>query len=245
MVKYVVKFEEKKNPTARLFCIPYSGATVAYYRTWTSLVPADIEMYAVEIPGRLYLKDKPAADMNAIIDTVFPQIAPLLDKPYAIYGHSYGSIISFEIAKRIIKENMKHPVGLFVSGRHAPHLPNRFRPAANLPDQEFIEEINSKYQAIPSEILKEKELLKLLLPGLKRDISMNETYIGKLDPLLNFPVWAYFGTEDISVTKEEIEQWKAVTKDDFKIRAFNGGHFFINKEKGSIITDIAKALQNL
>jgi medium-chain acyl-[acyl-carrier-protein] hydrolase len=242
MTNYIVRFQEKEAATARLFCFPYAGATAAAYRPWNAMMPPNIELVVVELPGRLHLRDKPPEDMKAIVDTIYPQILPFLDKPFAIFGHSFGSIVSYEVTKRLQTENKKLPTKLFVSARRAPHLPSRFRQASGLPDQEFIDEMQNMYQAIPEAVLKEKELLKMLLPILKVDIRINETYIGKLDPLLNVPLQVYYGTKDNTITPDEMEQWKAVTQKDFQIKSFEGGHFYIDKEKGTIITEITKNL---
>lgn len=242
MANYFIRFQKQENPTARLFCVPYAGATAAVYRPWIKLLPPEIELCAVEIPGRLYLKDKPAANMQALIDTIFPQILPLIDKPFAIFGHSFGSAIAYELAKRLQIEKRQLPAALFVSSRRAPHVPDLHRHASLLPDQEFLEEMQNTYQAIPEALLKEKELLKLLLPILKEDIRLNETYIGVLDPLLDVPVISYYGLQDTTLIPSEFQRWKEVTSKDFKIRAFEGGHFYIDTNKETIIADIARSL---
>lgn len=241
MTNYIVRFQEKEA-AARLLCFPYAGATAAAYRPWNAMMPPNIELVVVEIPGRLHLRDQPPKDMNALVDTIYPQILPFLDKPYAIFGHSFGSIISYEVTKRLQIENRNLPIKLFVSARRAPQIPNRFRQASNLPNQEFIDEMQNMYQAIPEAVLKEKALLKMLLPILKEDIRINETYIGKLDPLLNVPLQVYYGTKDKTVTSDDLQQWKAVTQKDFQIKSFDGGHFYIDKEKGAIISEISQTL---
>jgi medium-chain acyl-[acyl-carrier-protein] hydrolase len=242
MADYIVRFQEKEQAHARLFCVPYAGATAACYRPWAALVKESTEICAVEIPGRFHLREQPAGNMQALVDAIYPQILPLLDRPFAFFGHSFGSIIAYEVVKRLQQEHKKMPVGLFVSSRRAPQLPSRFRKASTLTDPEFIDEMQNMDNAIPQAVLKEKELLKLLLPILKEDIGINETYIGGLDPLLAIPVCAYYGTQDNTITPQEVEDWKAVTASTFSCNKFEGGHFFIDQEKGHIISDIQHAL---
>jgi medium-chain acyl-[acyl-carrier-protein] hydrolase len=242
MITHIVRFQPKEASSSRMICFPYAGATAAIYRSWNTLMPEEMELVAVEIPGRLHLKDKPPADMKDLIEILYSQILPFINKPYAIFGHSFGSIIAYEMVKKLQVENLELPKKLFVSSRRAPQLPSRFRHAAGLPDPEFIDEMQNLYQAIPEAVLKEKELLKMLLPILKQDIGINETYIGQLDPLLKVPLQTYYGTQDTTVNSQEIEAWSKVTQKDFQMKSFDGGHFFLDKEKGAIISDMASSL---
>ena len=240
MAKYIVRFEKKENPAARLFCVPFAGGTAAFYRSWAPLLPSEVELCAVEIPGRLYTNDKAAENMDQLVDILFPQVVEYIDKPFAIYGHSFGSVIAYELVKRLQKENKPLPTGLFVSSRRAPQQQTRFKPTEPLTDQEFITEMQNKFHAIPVAILHEKELLKLLLPILRSDMQLNESYVGNLEPLLRVPVTAFYGEEDNVIQFDEMKKWKAVTTGPFHIEGFPGGHFFIEKEKEKLISIMIK-----
>src|SRR5436309_3054681 len=105
MPKHIIRFHERANPTTRLFCFPYAGGGAAVYRSWGPLLPPEIEVHAIEYPGRAYLRDQPANTMDGLIDVLCPEILPLLDKPFAFFGHSYGSIVAFALAKLLQKDN--------------------------------------------------------------------------------------------------------------------------------------------
>lgn len=229
MPNYIVRFEPKAKALVRLFCVPYAGATAAYYRSWATLAAPEVELFGVEIPGRLHLKDQPPRNMSQIIELLVPQFSQLQDVPWIFYGHSYGSLIAYELAKQL------HPKALFVSSRRAPHLPSPFPPAATLTDEQFLHVMQNMYHAIPDAVVNEKELLELLLPALKNDIHINETHSSSLEPLLDIPVVAMHGKEDSTITTSEMLAWKEVTTGHFTHKVFEGSHFFIDQHKGVIL----------
>lgn len=236
MPNYTVTHQPRNNAKSRLFCIPYAGATAAYYRSWAPLLSTDIELVAIEIPGRVHLKDRTASTMPELINTILPQIEQLVDKPFVLYGHSYGSCIAYELAKRL------QPKALFVSSRRAPHIPSPLPIASTLPDNEFLDVMQYLYNAIPASVLKEKELLSMLLPIFKEDIRINETYIASLLPLLQIPIFAMHGKDDKTVTSQEMQAWQEVTTGPFTYHSFEGGHFFIDQEKDKIIRMIEDSI---
>ena len=84
----------------RLFCFAYAGGSAWIFRPWAKQLPANIEVYAIELPGRGKRLIEPAlTDLDAIIQSLGPQILPLLDMPFAFFGHSMGVLIAFELCR--------------------------------------------------------------------------------------------------------------------------------------------------
>lgn len=193
---------------------------------------------AVELPGRAHLGEKPAATFDDLLNALIPQLLPWLDKPFVFYGHSYGALVAFALLRRL----KQRAYGLVVSSRRAPFLPSRFRQASLLPDDQFLEEMQSMYQAIPQAVLREKELLQLLLPILKEDIRINETCVACVDQPLDVPIRLFYGTDDKTISEEELAAWKRCTTANCELHPCLGGHFFMDQEKSKIIQSAAKLL---
>lgn len=239
MAKHIQTYLNIENPKKRIFCFPFAGAGAAIYRLWTQLLPSDTALVAIELPGRVQLREKPAQDMKELIDVIYSEILPLLDLPFAFFGHSYGSVVAYELTRRLLEEKKALPDHLFVSSRRAPHIPpDSGRVFSHLSDSEFIREIQVSYGAIPAAVLNEQSLLNLFLPVLKEDIRVNEQYLGSIDPPLTIPVTFYYGSEDKSVSLSELEKWQEVTTGPFRLKTFPGGHFYIDTARESLIEDI-------
>lgn len=193
---------------------------------------------AVELPGRAHLGEQPAATFDDLLNALIPQLLPWLDKPFVFYGHSYGALVAFALLGKL----KQRASGLVVSSRRAPHLPSAFRQASLLPDDQFLEEMQAMYQAIPQAVLQEKELLQLLLPILKEDIRINETYVACDDHPLDVPIELFYGTEDKTISQDELEAWKNCTTARCCLNSCGGGHFFIEHEKPKIIQSVTKFL---
>lgn len=166
-----------------------------------------------------------------MLDALQQAIQPLLDKPFALFGHSMGGLIAFELARKL------QPQALFVSGCSAPQIPDPNPPIHNLPDDEFIKSLQ-KLNGIPDEVLNSAELMELVLPSLRVDFEVLENYCytpnGKQ---LTCPIITYSGLEDSHVNREQLEGWEMHTN-NFKLQLFPGDHFFINTERKAVIDSI-------
>jgi medium-chain acyl-[acyl-carrier-protein] hydrolase len=243
MTKHIIRHQIRADANFRLFLFPYAGGSAALYRIWNTDFPQEIELCAVEIPGRIQLRTKAADTIEELVDAIFPDILEFLDKPFAFFGHSFGSIIAYEVTKRLHKEKRNLPAHLWVSSRRAPHVPLGCETTYHLEDEKFIDVIQNQYGAIPQAVLNEKELLKILLPILKNDIKLNELYLGEISPTLSVPISVFYGKQDHSVNLENLEKWGEVTSAECDIQAFVGGHFFIDTERQSVTRKIIEKIE--
>ncbi|MGA9770099.1 MAG: thioesterase domain-containing protein [Blastocatellia bacterium] len=237
----------KRNPRAklRLFCFPYAGKGALVYKSWASQLPAEVEIYPVELPGRgQRFKEPLYTDIGTLVADMAPAIIPLLDLPFVFFGHSLGSIVSFELAHRIRNELHKEPVHMFVSGRRAPQIPRKETQTYNLPDEEFIEELK-RLNGTPPEVLQHPELMQLMMVTLRADFQISETYKRSNDSTLTCPMTAFGGLEDSAVPAEQIEAWRHETTGPFKSYMLPGDHFFLHSAESTLLQIISRQLHRL
>jgi medium-chain acyl-[acyl-carrier-protein] hydrolase len=229
----------------RLYCFPYAGGGASVYRNWgRALFPA-VEVCAVQPPGREQrLAEKPFKQFSPYVEAIASAIAPTLTLPYAFFGHSLGALTAFECS-RLLRTNSVHaPKALFVSGCRAPRVPFRDTHTRELSDESFIEELR-RLNGTPKEALEHPELMALLLPLLRGDFSVYESYEYRSEPPLDCPIHAFGGTDDARVTQFDLAAWEAETTARFSVRMFPGDHFFLHAAQHAITHAIALELQGV
>ena len=232
---WVFRLRRPAPPKLRLFCFPYAGGSAAVYRAWTSALPPQVEMCAVRLPGReARLAEPPFTRAEVLVPAVAEGLAPLLDLPYALLGHSMGAVAAFELARHLRCRGGRLPVRLFLSGARAPERPNPDPPLGHLSDQEFLTEVRRRYDAIPGAVLENPELVQLLLPSLRADFAVFESYVYQDLPPLDFPISAFGGLDDPRVSGEDVAAWGRHTASAFSVRMFPGDHFFIHSAEAAV-----------
>lgn len=215
------------EPRLRLFCFPYAGASALIYRTWQTGLPSDVEVCPVQLPGRgARSMEPPFKQLSPLVETISRALAPLLDKPFALFGHSLGALISFELARKIRRDYGVNPVHLFVSAGRAPQIPQQGSPIHNLPRDEFLAELR-RLAGTPAELLAHREFMEIVLPLLRADFSVYETYEYSSEPVLDCPISAFGGLQDRRVSNVDLEAWHVQTKASFSLQMFPGDHFFL------------------
>ena len=226
----------------RLFCFPYAGGSALIFRDWPAGLSAEIEVCPVQLPGRGTRMTEPAFTRLApLIDTLTEALLPHLDKPFSFFGHSLGAIISFEVARRLQAEYSLEPQHLFVSAHRAPQLADPDPPTYNLPEPEFVEELK-RLNGTPPEVLQNDELMRLMIPLLRADFELVQTYSYVAGPPLNCPISALGGLRDHEVSRGQLEAWREHTKAAFTLRMFPGDHFFIHTAQQLLLTAVSKDL---
>jgi len=221
----------KPRPEARLrlFCFPYAGAGALIFRTWSDGLPADVEVCPVQLPGRgTRLMERPFIRLAPLVEALAQALVQLLDRPFAFFGHSLGALVSFELARRVRKQYGMDPVRLFVSAGRAPQIPHRGPAIHTLPEEQFVAELR-RLNGTPRELLSHVELMEIMLPLLRADFALYETYVYSSEAPLNCPISAFGGLLDHSVNDSDLEAWRAQTSMFFSLRMFPGDHFFLNQ----------------
>lgn len=236
-------WQRRPEARVRLLCFPYAGGGASIFRTWHEYFPQNVELCSVRLPGREgRLSETPYSNLNALIEKLAVALSPFLDIPYAFFGHSMGALVGFELTRYLRRTGgSRLPLHLFASGRSAPQFPLSEPPISQLPEPEFIEELR-RLRGTPEAVLQNAELIRLLLPGLRADFGMCENYRYVHDSPLTCPITAFSGLDDLWVTRQMATAWKEQTSSTFRLRLFDGDHFFLLKERSALIADILQSL---
>jgi len=233
------------KPTAeyRLFIFPYAGGGPAAFGKWYSEFPAHIELWTVHYPGRgSRHNDPPIKDATTLAEKTYQAIQPLIDKPFAFFGHSLGGLVAYELARSIRKNDLPHPNVLFLSACGAPHIPDPNPPIHAMTDSEFVKSLQD-LNGIPVEVAAQPELLEILLPMLRADFEAAENYQFTLSKQpLTCPIVVFGGINDPRVSRERLEGWTLHTHSEFKTQYFPGDHFFITTARDEVIASITSEL---
>lgn len=214
------------EPWARLVCFPHAGGTAAFFGSWREHLPPDVELFGVQYPGRLDRIAEPCVDdMDVMANSVAAAVFPLMDRPIALFGHSVGAAIGYEVARRLTVHCPGMLAGLFVSGRPAPE---RQRPGTkHLAADDVLWGEVSRLGGTKPEVLADPDLRSVFLPALRSDYRLSELYRPAPGPPLDCPVTALLGDGDSEVDPAEARLWARVTLGVFTMRVFPGGHFYL------------------
>ena len=227
----------RANPAAasRLFCFPYAGGSASIFRDWHGGPLAACEVCPVQLPGReRRFNERPFDRMKRLAKAIVENLPQ--DKPFAFFGHSLGALLAFEVARELRRQAKPLPFHLFLSGAPAAQLCPNKAPRFNLDREAFVAEIR-KLGGTPEEALQSAELLELVLPVLRADFAVIDTYFYFDEPPLACPITAFAGARDQEVDQFEVMDWRAQTTDRFDAQVFAGDHFFIT-EFGSQVREI-------
>lgn len=227
----------------RLYCLPHAGAIANVYMGWKKYIHPSIEIWPIEMPGRGSRLDVPFyGSIAEAVDDVYNMIEKDIEHvPYAIYGHSMGSIIGFELCHKLEQQNCNPPIHAFFSGRNAPHISSgEDKKIYNLQDKEFVAEI-LKLGGTSLKVFEHEELKGLFLPIIRNDYKICEEYVYADKGKLNCNISILYGKDD-DMTADEINQWKQHAKNECKIYEFAGGHFFINDYTENVVRIINNSL---
>ncbi len=230
----------RPNPDARirLFCFPYAGGGVDTYIEWHRTLHPLVELVAVQPPGRGTRRgEAPHRTMGALLADLWPQILPMLDRPYFLFGHSMGSRVAYALASRLRDAGERMPTHFIASGSRAPHLGCRERNTYDLPDAEFIESLR-ELNGTPEEILRNPELMELLMPLLRADFEIAELYHADPDVPFGFGASILGGTADAHVRQDELNAWQAHFRRPVRVEMCAGGHLFVDESLAEVIAVI-------
>ncbi len=243
--RWVTCPEPRPQARLRLFCFHFAGGDASIFRLWTTQLPPSIEVCPIELPGRASRRAEPAlTHFPVLLDTLARRVQPFLtERPFAFFGHSFGGNLAFELTRWLRRERAPLPVRLFLSATPALQSRTQLHARINhLPDEPFLEQISTRF-GIPLEVLAHGDLRDTVLPALRADVGVSESYQFVPEPPLAVPVSAFGGTEDPEVGPREVEVWRQQTTADFRARFLPGNHFFLSAQRArlhqAILEDLA------
>ncbi|MEL6815243.1 MAG: alpha/beta fold hydrolase [Cyanobacteria bacterium J06598_3] len=248
MTDWLVWPQRQVQPKLRLFCFAYAGGSAWIFRPWVKHLPASIEVCAIELPGRgKRLIEPPLSDLSLLIQSLGPQLLPHLNLPFVFFGHSMGALIAFELCQWLRRTCNITPAHFWASAASAPHLPagSKSQTASplmhTLPDADFICKLKD-YKGTPSSVLNNSELMGIILPTLRADFTLLETYRYQSKGPLPMPITGLWGEQDTVVTKAEVAAWQVLSP-QFRLEAIAGDHFFI--QQSSFVQKLLPTLAQL
>lgn len=210
----------------RVFALPFAGGTSYAYRGWQAELTENIQLCPVQLPGRgRRLKESAHTKMTELVTELAGALAPHCDMPFVLFGHSMGGIIGFEVAWHLQQRFGLEPRMLLVSGCTAAHLLHYSRRIYDLPEGELIKEIKA-FGGTHLDVLENSEIMRILLPVLRADLELIQTYSYRPGTLINSRIHAFVGSEDFGDPENNVKPWADLTTGRFDISVLPGGHFF-------------------
>ena len=244
--KSVWLFDAQPSPDAelRLFCLPYAGAGATVFRAWMGSVPAGLDVCSVQLPGReTRASESPCSRMPELVSQLAEGLRPHLDRPFALFGHSMGALVCFELSRHLRREGGPGPSILFASGCRAPQIPpddSEHRQS----DSELVDELR-RLNGTPKELLQDAQFLSWYLPLFRADLALCESYEYVPEEPLGCPITVFHGEKDEEVSREASQAWAAQTSRAFSIVTLPGDHMFIQSDRDSVLVAVFEQLRGL
>ncbi len=226
-----------------LFCFPHAGGAPSFFQFWGRKLPPWIDIFSIHYPGReTRLLEPLIDDMSTLVGQIVGPLKRCIDGPFALFGHSVGAAVAHEVTRRLETENLS-PLRLFVSGRRGPpheRLTSRYRE-----DEEKLWSDVCRLGGTPEHLYQNEAVRAIMIPILRNDYRLSETYLPADLRRLGCPVTALTGDEDAEVTQEHAQAWQAVSSRGFKLHVFKGGHFYLVRRSTEVLHVITQELESV
>ncbi|GAA4834588.1 thioesterase II family protein [Kitasatospora terrestris] len=227
--KWIARPRRVADPRLRVVCFPHIGGGAALYNGWTGRLPADTELCAVRLPGRENRVEEPLVDeLPVLLDGIEGALAPLLDRPYVLFGHCSGSMLAFQLARRLRAAGRRMPSLLVVSSIEAPAVREITDPMHVLPREELFRRF-ADYGGIAPSVLADPDLMALFEPVIRADYRLIERLAYHPEPPLDVPLTVIGGLHDPVVEYGAMTHWRAETSRPFSLRLVDAGHFVVDE----------------
>lgn len=241
---WILPVEDPAPPRVRLLCLPFAGGGAGLYRTWREHLPDDIGLLPVQLPGREHRLGERAFDaIEPLVDAMVAALRPLWDEPYALFGHSMGGLLAYELAHRLREEGFAPPEHLVVSARRPPDLPSLLPPLYHLPTPEFIHQLQHAYEALPEIALQRPALLEPFLPTMRADMKLIDTYTWRRREPLTCPITVFGGVSDPAIPPSDLRRWTPHTTGPVEVVVFPGRHFFLRDAPADVAGAVGRLLR--
>lgn len=226
MRDWLITWTHRRAPAVRLLCLPPAGGAATQFRDWGIHLPDTVEVVAVELPGRGFHRgEPPVTEMERLLTALAAQVRHLVDRPYAIFGHSMGALIGLELAHALRGNGHPEANALFTAACRAPDAYYSFSDRAEPTDEQLLAAL-SESGGVSAAILENPKYQQILLDVLRADVSLSERYQPPDREPLTCPVFAYWGATDSRTPQDSAAGWRSETRGRFVSRMFPGGHFF-------------------
>lgn len=229
-----------------LICLPCAGGTPAMYASWAAGLPPDVAVLAARLPGReARIAEGAHTNMEAFLADFVPQLARVARRPYGLFGHSMGALMSYAILKSL-PQTIEPPRAAFLSAHRPPHLSLGRDPIYDHPKERFLESVKAM-GGIPEEVWAHQDLLDLIEPTMRADFTLCETYPRgsehHVPNTLNVPIHVFAGTQDQTASPDAMKKWGDLCAGDFNFTVMEGGHFYLRPQQSALLKAIGDALR--
>lgn len=227
----------------RLFCFSFAGGGASAYRGWSRDLSPRIDVCPVQYPGReTRLSERAFTSLEPLVSAAADALAPVLDAPYALFGHSMGALVAFELAREFHRRGARRPEHVLLSGFRAPTLPYLSALPHDLPTDEFVHRVKAM-QGTPQEALDSPELMELILPILRADCTVVDHYRLADRRPLSVPLTVLGGVNDPEAGEDALRPWRSLAAAGFALHMFAGGHFFVQSARCEVLSCIDATLK--
>jgi medium-chain acyl-[acyl-carrier-protein] hydrolase len=233
----------------RVFCFPYAGGGYGVFSSWQRHCDGRLNILGVRLPGRgVRYNEAPYREFESLLNDLEIGMAPFLDRPFMLFGHSVGALVAYELARRVRTSARAPLLHLFVAACRAPHCRSPqsavIDKSDHLLDDRSLADKLATIGGMPANAVSKAELLRVSLPVIRADFQVYDSYRPPAEPSgLTCPVSALGGRSDLSdVPAESLQEWSRYTRGEFQLRWFAGGHFFLNPHVEDILKCVLEAL---
>ncbi len=241
--RWIRRYHPAPDAPVRLLCLPHAGGSASYYFPFSRALSPAVDVLSVQYPGRQDRMDEPLIDsLPDLADALVDEVLRWTDRPLAIFGHSMGATVAYELALRLERSGTV-PLAVFVSGRRAPSR-HRGDAVHLLDDRGVLAELRA-LSGTDAEVFEDEDLLSMVLPAIRNDYRAAESYRHVPGSRLAAPVRAHIGTEDPKATVDEVRSWAEHTDGGFELRTHPGGHFYLNDRISFLAATVTEQISAL
>lgn len=238
--RWIRNFNPAPNARTRLVCFPHAGGSASYYFPLSRALTPEVDVYAVQYPGRQDRHSEPFIDtIDELADRVFAVLGDLADEPVAFFGHSMGAVLAFEVTRRL-EEAGRGPSVVFVSGSRAPH---RYEDDGDSRTDADLIEVMRDLGGTDPRVLGDQDLLETFLPPFRNDFRALAAYRRAPDAAVRAPLVVMTATDDPKTSEADARAWDAHTSGPVEVHTFTGGHFYLEKQAPRVIDVITQRLR--
>ncbi|MGW8358585.1 thioesterase II family protein [Streptomyces wedmorensis] len=240
---WIRRFRPAPDAPVRLVCFPHAGGSATFFLELAKDLSPDVEVLAVQYPGRQDRRKEPLIEtVTGLAESAAAALLPWADRGLALFGHSLGSIVAYEVA-RLLRGKGHAPVALFASGRRAPSV-ERTELGSRVDDDTLLRTLQSLGGTHPM-VFEDKELVRLALPAIRADYAAAETYRYRPGPPLSCPLTMLTGEDDPMVSPQDAVAWREHTSAEFDLITLPGGHFYLTEQHAAVTRAITDRLAGL
>jgi pyochelin biosynthesis protein PchC len=238
---WIRRFHPPADDATRLVCLPHAGGSASFYFPVSTALSPRLEVLAVQYPGRQDRRLDPVIDdVHVLADQVSAALEPYTDRPLALFGHSMGATLAYEVALRLEERGDRPVAHLFASGRRAP---SRYRDedVHRRGDAALVAELRL-LNGTETALLDDPELREMVMPSIRGDYRAIETYRHRPGRVLRAPVTAITGDDDPKTSIDEARAWAGHTTGPFRLEILPGGHFYLIARAAQVLRIVSDAL---